>query len=43
MVMVGNSKSIDKYELQATGEAVEDAPEGMTFYSLHLLEGHSRL
>ena len=26
-------KSIDKYELQATGEAVEDAPEGMTFYS----------
>ena len=33
MVMVGNSKSIDKYELQATGEAVEDAPEGMTFYS----------
>lgn len=26
-------QSIDKYELQATGEAVEDAPEGMTFYS----------
>lgn len=26
-------ESIDKYELKATGEAVEGAPEGMTFYS----------
>ena len=43
MVMVGNSKSIDKYELQATGEAVEDAPEGMTFYSASPARGHSRL